>query len=152
MQAEGWYWNTEENYKLLPNTAGEFELPAGTMKVDTAETSSSFDVSPRSGKLYDRRNATFQIEATELYVNLTLLRSYEDIPQAARDYVRVKAGRKFIKRTTGATQADSGYELRDEAQARATLEIDEESGADRSLFDNPDYIRLMRDRRPINWA
>lgn len=152
VQAEGWYWNTEENFKLLPNSSGEFVLPAGTMRVDTTEASASFDVSPRQGKLYDRRNATFAIAASVLYITLTILRSYEDIPQPARDYIRVRAGRKFIKRTTGATQADSGYESKDEAQARATLEIDEESGADRSIFDNPEYIRLMRDRRPINWS
>lgn len=150
VQAEGWYWNTEENFKLLPSS-GEFILPAGTMRVDTTEASASFDVSPRSGKLYDRRNATFAIDAEALYVTLSILRSYEDIPQAARDYIRIRAGRKFIKRTMGSTQTDSGYEAKDEAQARATLEIDEESGADRSIFDNPEYIRLMRDRRPFNW-
>jgi hypothetical protein len=151
VQAEAWYWNTDECFKLLPNGSGEFVLPAGAMQVDTVGVSAQFDVSPRQGKLYDRRKQTFQIAATELYVRLTVLLSYEDIPQAARDYIRIRAGRKFIKRVTGATENDAGYEAKDEAQARANIEIDEESGADRSLFDNPDFARLMRDRRPLNW-
>lgn len=150
VQAEGWYWNTSDNFKLLPS-GGEFVLPAGTMKVDTTGTSSNVDVSPRQGKLYDRANSTFQIAATELYVAITVLLPYEDMPQCARDYVRIRAGRKFIQRTMGGTAVREGYEQRDEAQARATLEIDEESGADRSIFDNPDYARLMGDRRPNNW-
>lgn len=151
VQAEGWYWNTSDSLKLLPNSDGEFVLPAGTMRVDTTGTSSNVDVSPRQSRLYDRANATFKIAATELYVEITVLLPFEDTPQVARDYVRIRAGRKFIQRTMGGTAVREGYEVKDEAQARATLEIDEESGADRSIFDNPDYVRLMGDRRPNNW-
>lgn len=152
LQAEGWHFNTSTEVKLLPNGSGEFELPANTLKVDTSGSSANLDLVNRGGKLYDPRKQTFVLTGlSSVTVDMVLLLDFEAIPEAARTYVRIKAGRKFLARSVG-TQDTVGYELKDEKDARAGLEVEEESTADRSLFQNPDYFRLMPQRSPSLWA
>lgn len=149
VQAEGWHWNTDENYKLLPNTAGEIVLPLGTLKVDTVGDSATLDLTNRGGKLYDRQNRTFTL-SVPVFVDIVQQLEFETIPESARQYIKVRAGRKFIQRTVGQSDA-VGYAARDEKDARGSMEEEEEANADRSIFQNPEYARLMRVRRPLLW-
>jgi hypothetical protein len=150
IQAKGWHWNTERSLTILPNVSGEFPLPANTLSVDTVEGSATLDLINRDGKLYDTRNATWVVEADEVKVDLVTLLDYEVLPQIARDYIRIRAGRIFLQRTIGASDS-IGYEARDEQEALAVIEGEEEANADRSIFDNPHYARLLQNRRPIVW-
>jgi hypothetical protein len=146
VQAAGWQWNSDDNLTLLPDIFGEIALPANTLKVDTVAQSAVLDLVNRAGKLYDRVNHTFAIDAP-VTVDLVTLLDFEEIPESARTYIKVRAGRKMLARTLGATDA-LGYEAKDETAALAVMEAEEEASADRSIFQNPEYGRLLPNRRP----
>lgn len=150
VQAMGWHWNTDRDLNLLPSTAGEFVLPANALSVDTSGRSAYLDLASREGKLYDTQHATFKVVADSVYVDVVLMLDYETLPQLARDYIKIRAGRKFLARTMG-TQDTVGYAAHDEKDAKASLEVDEEANSDRTIFQNPDYARLMQSRRPYLW-
>jgi hypothetical protein len=149
VQAQGWHWNTEDGLLLTPDVNGEIVLPAGTLQVDTVGASAALDYTTRSGKLYDRVNQTFKLPAA-VTVDLVVALAYENLPENARQYVKVRAGRKFLQRTMGASDV-LGFEAKDETHALAAMQAEEESDADRSILNNPDFQRLMPGRRPNLW-
>jgi hypothetical protein len=152
VQAEGWHWNTDENLKLLPDINGEVVLPARDPQGRHRRESQIHDLAQRAGKLYARQKATFNITSLASYVFVDIVQqfAFETLPESARQYIKVRAGRKFLARTVG-TQDRVGYEANDEKIARAVLEAEEEANADRSVLDNPDYARLSYCRRPNLW-
>lgn len=173
-QAEGWAWNTDEDYVLDPGTDGTISLPAGTMRI--VQTKGHFPIavaagSPppggvlptgpalvmvsgapqgrrfviRGGQLYDRVGKTFNI-GVSVKLNLTVALEYEDIPQAARWYIALKAARRM---TAGALVSGTAYQFTkaDEDQARVRMEQEED---DYEALDNLEatnsHIQFMTQR------
>ena len=56
IQDEGWVFNREQNYPLLPNSANEIIIPANVLRMDVSENDvyRYTDVIKRDGKLYDK--------------------------------------------------------------------------------------------------
>ena len=101
---KGWFFNTDEEYELLPDVDGKIAIPATALSVDPSLVNHSkfrglveryeviAEVATR--RFYDREDHTFVIGETVL-VDITWLFPYEQIPQAARAYIAHYAGRVF---------------------------------------------------------
>lgn len=98
VQQVGWGWNTEDDYTLNPNEMGEIILPQNTLKVDP--TDQCLDYISRDGKLWDRKNHTFNIGAP-VSVEIVLDYAFEELPEVAREYIAQLALRKFENRMQG---------------------------------------------------
>ena len=54
VQAEGWSFNRELNYEMVPNTDNEIEIPNNVLQIDlsTNPNNMGYDVVRRNGKLW----------------------------------------------------------------------------------------------------
>jgi hypothetical protein len=144
VQLKGWHWNTEDNYPLAPSyPEGELHLPKNTLRVDPSGDFKSMDLVSRGQRLYDRANHTFQI-GKHVTVNIVLLLPFEELPEAARTYITIKAARRFSEGQIG-SELLSQFSMRDEVEARANLEEAEGETANYNILDN-DVVDAVMDR------
>lgn len=124
-QTEGWQWNTEDDFPLTPDAAKwEIKLPPTAIRVHFREPDDR-ELTIRGQRVYDRVNHSFIFSpGVRILVTLTLLLPFEDLPEAARRYITLKAARVFQERTVGSgTLYD--FQQADEARARALMLADE---------------------------
>lgn len=119
IQEEGWNFNTEIDWVLTPDTNGYINLPANCIQLDIAEAFSPLKVTARGGRVYDRRNHTF-IFSGPLTVEMIVLLPFDDMPEASRHYITIRAARVFQQRMVG-SETLGAFTTEDEARARASL-------------------------------
>lgn len=135
VQTRGWHWNTEPNVTITPtHPEGYIILPSNTLRVDTSGFSQDIDAVMRGNRLYDRKNHTFEFKRS-VTVDLVVLLPFEELPEAARLYITIRAARKFQEGILGSPDL-SQFTLRDEIMAKATLEDAEADTADYNILDN----------------
>jgi len=141
VQSRGWHWNTDRG-RTLPVSfpQGFIYVPQNTLMVDSTGTDSGVDVVQRGNRLYDRQRHTYQF-SRPIQCDVTLLLGYDEIPQPARQYIMVRAGRIFQDRVVGSS-ALNGFNVADEQRAWATLRAHEAETGDYTLRDNPDVLRV----------
>lgn len=121
IQEEVWNFNTEISWTLSPDSNGYLYLPNGCIQVDIAKSSgnTTMSITARGQRVYDRINHTF-IFSAPLKTDLVVLQSFDDMPEAARHYITIRAARVFQQRMVGADSLGTLTE-KDEARARASL-------------------------------
>lgn len=131
-QLVGWHWNTEKDFPIRPNADKHLVLPYNTLKVDTSGASADIDLVQRGNRLYDRVNHTYKADKT-VYVELVLNLAFDEIPEAARSYIAIRAARQFQERVLGST-ALQAFNSQDEYRAMATLRDAEADIADHNIL------------------
>lgn len=142
VQSQGWFFNSEANYPLTPNQNGELVLPTNTMSVDSNDDVYKHDLVQRGGRAYDRLNHTYIFELP-VKCDLILLLQFDEIPEAARRYITIRASRVFQDRVLG---SDSLHRMNreDEYQALTTLRLMESETADYNILTgNNDVSRIL---------
>ncbi|WP_185961564.1 hypothetical protein [Telmatospirillum sp. J64-1] len=133
VQSRGWHWNTDKGFYLnITFPEGFIYLPANTLMVDSVGRYQNIDVVQRGQRLYDRRNHTYQF-SRPIQVDIVRLLPFEELPQAARQYIMVRAGRIFQDRIVG-SEALNGFNVADENRAWATLRAAETETADYNIL------------------
>jgi hypothetical protein len=126
VQSEGWVFNTEVDYPIVPNSNKHCILPPNVLTWDGVEYNRA-DLIIRDGKLYDKRLHTFEFERT-LYVNVVWYFQFVDLPEAFRNYITIRAANVFAGRTVGSSEAVR-FGQQEESVARATcLEFETQQG------------------------
>ena len=129
-QTIGFVWNTESRW-ITPDGSGYINLPANTLKADVVDESYMLDVVPRGLKMYDRANSTF-VFASQIKVELVLGLEFNEISEAARRYITVRAARLFQERMFGSMEI-SNFNHDDESIARANLAHEETENGDYNM-------------------
>jgi hypothetical protein len=142
VQTRGWDWNTDENLMLSPDIDGNIILPRNTVSVDPMDP--QLDFVSRGGKLWDRTNKTFKI-GRKVAVKLVALYSFEDLPETARRYISLAAGRKFENRTIGDGNSHQINEL-DVLKAWAILLQEECDNSESSVLQSTTVRRIVHGR------
>lgn len=143
VQSMGWHWNTEYNYKLSPLMDGTVLLPQNALRVDQSPNFGigQYDLVMRGSKVYDRKNHTFTIgDSVELDIVFAL--DFEEMPEAARYYVTIRAARTFQDRVVGSSELH-GFQEKDEQRALIDLRDAEADLADFTIFDNYSVSRVL---------
>ena len=92
IQAEQWYFNTEENYPLIPTATGEIPIEKAITNIDQiGQFGTNANLIIREGKLYDRVRHTYKIGET-IYANITLCLDFTDLTETAAQYIVARAG------------------------------------------------------------
>jgi len=137
VQNEGWIFNTEFNYEMLPNVDGEIYVPQDALRLDVSEGQvyRSTDVVRRGGKLYDRYNHTY-IFSEKICLDFTFKIPYEELPSVFKRYITLRASGR------AATQMVTNPQLvqllaQQEAQARASCMEYECNQGDHTFFGTP---------------
>ena len=145
IQAEGWSYNTENEYPIDLDTNNQCIVPNNVLQIDLNiyQHGKDYDIVRRSDngvqKIYDKKDHTFTFEnCSKLYFDIVWMFDFEDLPQAFKDYVTAKATRVASNRMISNPEAGKLLEA-DEAYTRAlALEYDARQG-DHNIFNDFQY-------------
>lgn len=141
VQKDGWHWNTEEGYVLATSDEGFLWLPPNALKVDTTGVDAGLDLVQRGNRLYDRVNHTY-VFTKSVTVDMVVLLDFEECPEAARNYITLKAARRFQQNMVGSVEL-SGFQQQDELRALVALQNAEAESADYNMMNNSDVARVL---------
>lgn len=144
-QVVGWHWNTEIDYPLSQSfPEGELYLPPNTLKVDTTGVDADLDLVQRGNRLYDRKNHTFQVKRN-VKVELVLLLPFDQLPEAARSYISIRAARQFQERMVGSDTLWQ-FNTTDELRAWSYLLSAEADTLDLNVFSDSSSVTRVLNR------
>jgi hypothetical protein len=143
VQTKGWHFNTEKDFELSPDTfSKEIVIPSNALRVDAMGDDREVDAVQRGSKLYDRVNHTFQFTKS-IKCDLVVLLPFDELPQAARHYITIKAARIFQSRTVG-SEALYQFTAVDEKDALLDLKRNEGITGDYNILtSNPTVFRSL---------
>lgn len=149
VQNAGWHFNTEKNVEFQPDVNKEINLADNVVRVDLEDEnqSSTVDVVVRGSKLYNRYSRSYLFDATIKATTVYLL-EFEELPQAARQFIMIRAGRVFGDRMVG-SEKHHGFTIQDEYKALGDLKEYECDTGDYSIFDNYD-VGVIIDRTNVS--
>jgi len=127
--SEGFYFNTDYNYKLEPNESKEIDVPEDVLAIKPTYGYKEFV--PRKGKLYDRYSQTFTFKSP-VRANIVWLFPYNEVPEHVRHYIYILATLRF-ERQIGLPQEMHSYSEESFVRARANM-LSEEANLARSNF------------------
>ena len=144
VQAEGWKFNTEQQYPITLDSNNHCLIPNNVLQIDLNHFKhlNDFDVVKRNDngtmKLYDLIEHRYNFENTsegKLYVDIIWMVDFEDIPQVFKDYITQRASRIAANRMVNdPTVAE--LMATDETLARAlAIEYDTNQG-DYNIFND----------------
>lgn len=141
-QTRGWEFNSETNYPMSPDINGEITLATNIARLDA--TNPGIDVTVRGNRLYDKTNRRYTF-TQDVKVDVVWLLPYEEIPQAARDYIAIKAARQFQRRIQGDAVVEQ-YTAQEELDALTVLIDAEVEAADTNIFNEHAAFRVVNRR------
>lgn len=148
--SHGFSFNTDENYVLTPDFEGVIAIPAGAMSVNPMDPRQNLVQRRHPTReamcLWDKANLTWAI-TEPVKVRVRWSYTYEALPELARVFAAVKAGRLFLADYVGDAQRER-FAQEDEQRAWINLRRDQTAISDINIFDNPRVGRkLIRGRR-----
>ena len=97
---------------------------------------------------YDRtfnRDGLVAADFPKLYIDATYLFDFTQLPETARAYITVLAGRRFIENVVGSTEV-AGFKQKDELFAIRNLKRDQGDEDTYNMLDHPDVSRVLGGR------
>ena len=102
IQSQGWNFNTHLNYNSLSiDSNGKVHLPSNCVKADANHSYRYLNYTIRNGYLYDMDNHTDVFTSAPSTVDLVLVQQFSHLPEYARQYITMKAARRFAARFIG---------------------------------------------------
>lgn len=136
LQSKGWAWNTE-TVTLSPDSRSK-KIPYRDEWLRLDECT----LVRREGYAYDISTGTNLFTAT-VSASIVKLIGFEDLPEVARRYVTLRAGRIFQARTLGAPELSQAT-ARDEIEAwQAVMEYELDFGAYNQVEGDPYLTDVM---------
>ena len=122
----------------------KYLYPVNTLDVDACDKSEHIIL--RGGKLYDKVTNSHTFEDS-IDVDITWLLPFEDLPQAARNYIATRAARKFQTQMVG-SQILYHYTTQEENLALADLKRIEVRNKDANMLTGSYSVgKIVRRRR-----
>lgn len=131
VQLVGWHWN-RENFSISPDVNGNINLPENTLKIDSTSYDASLDVVQRGRKLYNRTDNTFTF-TNPVLVEVILLLDFDDIPEAAKQFITYTAALTLQERILGSDTLDKFLRQR-LASAQIEMMRDANKAADPNML------------------
>ena len=137
VQSEGWSFNIEKHVVTKPDSNKNILIGDDILQMDiNDEDKNRFtDVVKRNGKLYDKLAHTYEFE-NDVYLDITYLYAFGDIPQVFRRYITYAASTRAATQLVGNPQLAQLLQQK-EVLARATCMEYECNQGDPSYFGWP---------------
>lgn len=136
---DSYIFNTEKDV-VLTSDGTNVAVPAHYIIVKHA----SINYIIRGAQLYNMDDGTLVIPAN-VTADVTYLLDFEDLPEAAKRYVNIKAARVYADRLVGSKDIRAFTE-RDEMQAKAQLTHYQEGTGDFNMLTHPDVVAMLNRR------
>ena len=147
VQSEGWVFNTEFHYPFGRDGNKFIRIPTNVLALDTAKHHKN-RATIRNNQLYDKVNHTFEWD-DDMELDVIWLFSFEELPEAFKNYITIRSANVFAGRSIGSTEAVKFGE-REEIFARASaLEHDTQQG-DYTVFADKDNDQSYQSYLPYN--
>ncbi|TAJ97148.1 MAG: hypothetical protein EPO10_22775 [Reyranella sp.] len=121
--SQGWDFNTDTRYPIARTIDNEYLVPSNVAAIDVSDEHPEVRATQRAGKMWDQENHTFTWDR-DLTFNITWLFPFDELPQTAKNYIALKAARRFQGRALGSDNLGK-YAENDEMEAR-TIFLDAE--------------------------
>jgi hypothetical protein len=136
---EGWSFNTDENWEMLPDVNGYIVIPTTALRIDASSTDTN--VIRKDGKLYDKDNQTYIFESS-VECDVVWDVDFDDLPTIMKSYITLKASRILYQRLVG--DADMlNILIKDEQEALLRVRNHEDDIKDVTIFDNSQVARIL---------
>ena len=148
VQAEGWSFNTDWERELTRDSNNE--IPVGSDVSSIAGDPNLYpenDIIQRNDKLYDRRKHTYEF-TENIKADITYMFEWDDLPEHARQYIMVAAGRQLQEAMIGSADLTK-INITHELEARSQF-IEEETTKSQHNFirGNPNHTGVFQTYRP----
>ena len=150
VQAEGWIYNTEREYDLVPDsTSKEIGYPSNMLQIDTNVEAhrNEYDVVRRNGKLYDRLHHTYEF-TENVKADVVWLFDFTDIPPAIQAYITARAARMCAVKMVGDRELQSLLQEQEMMTRAAAIEYECNQG-DYSMFGFQDGKHYYNSYQPF---
>lgn len=143
IQAEGWSFNTDYERTLQRDNDGEIAVGVNVSRVEVdVYRHTDVDVVQRGSKLYDRRGNTYEFDQ-DLVADVTYILEWDELPEYARQYFTIKAGRQLQEAILGSADL-TRMNLTAELEARSLFLEEETRLSDHSILrGNPNHTGAM---------
>jgi hypothetical protein len=149
VQSNGWHFNREYDVSLASDASDNIVIPTNAARVDVEPSNAGgTDYIQRGSKLYNKSDSTYIINDAKKCTIIYLL-DWDDLPESARQYVMIRAARKFQDRVVGSEKHHS-FTTMDEMHSLIALRSAEADNADFTIFDNYDVYRVIDRGSVIN--
>lgn len=137
---KGWHFNEETDVSMTPTVAGTIVIPTNTLRF----TCPAFPhYVQRGGLVYDRVKHSSTSFTEAITATLIVMLPFADIPEAARLFLTIKAGRIFQDQYQGDANSHA-FSLQDEQRAFADFLNDEAEAGQYNMMKCNSLIRRTR--------
>ena len=137
VQAEGWTFNKEFAYKLIPDANDEIIIPNNILQIDLTDDYQDIDAVKRGGKLYERVEHTFKWTTNSEYeFDIVWWFDWVDLPIPIQDYIVSKAATISAQRIVGDQQLVASLQQREMLSRANAMEYECNQG-DFTFFGHP---------------
>jgi hypothetical protein len=120
IQERGWHFNTDQDYSMARNGANRIPVPDNVLHITTSGNHKhKYKVVERGGFLYDIEEQSFTFDEA-LLCRVVWFMEFDEIPEAARRYITIRAARALQERMVGA-ETTHKFTADDEAMALGSL-------------------------------
>jgi hypothetical protein len=133
VQARGWEFNTEWDVELAVDGDGKIPIGSDVLRVDGSHEDANKRYVRRGSFLRNMTDHTFIFTGNVKAKVITFL-SFEDLPEAARNYITIRAARQFAASDVAAEDGAMGFKSSDEARALVLLEEAEGDTGDHNVL------------------
>lgn len=143
VQALGWNFNTEHEYPWVPNGDSQIVVPSNVLRWSIPAHLDPYNqYVERANKVYDRKNHTHTITQT-LKPTVVFNLAFDDLPESAKWYIVVRAGRVYQGRFL-ASQLVNAFAEREESDARSAMTEFEAESMNANILNHEDVGGIVR--------
>jgi hypothetical protein len=152
IQAEGWTFNKEYDYPITPDSNNEILIPNNVLQMDLNQNypvNMNRDSVNRGGKLYDRTAHTYTWDDETVYVDITWLFDWENVPTPIQSFITSRAASIVSSRIIGDSNQYQMLQQK-EAFARAMALEYECNQGDHTFFGSPQGQNYYQSYQPYH--
>jgi hypothetical protein len=152
VQAEGWTYNTEFDYKITPDSNNEINIPDDVLQMDLNQgypENIEKDAVFRGGKLYDKKAHSYKWTAETVYVDILWYFEWENIPAPIQAYIVARAAAIVSSRIVGDTNQYQILQQKELTTRSQALEYECNQG-DFTFFGSPSHGNFYRPYKPFH--
>ena len=145
IQAQGWYFNRENEITATRDTDDKVPLESNCVAAEASEPYQyMYHYTIRNGYLYDLENHTDVFTADPL-IDKVLVQQFEHLPEYARRYIAAKAARRFVARYLGSSEIVKLASL-DEQEAHVAFEQADSRAMDANVLKQDYNLNYITNR------
>ena len=152
VQAEGWSYNTEFDYKITPDSNNEIRIADDVLQMDLNggyPENIEKDAVFRGGKLYDKKKHSYEWTAETVYVDIVWYFDWESIPQPIQAYIVARAAAIVSSRIIGDSNQYQILQQKEAVTRSQAMEYECNQG-DYTFFGSPSHGNFYLPYKPFH--